>query len=69
MAEVKSFVPKKTLSMQLGKCTVYIYPHFSASMQAVEKVYGFMINKAVPEASDTLFKMKIQAFGDLTSTT
>eukprot|EP00957_Ditylum_brightwellii_P076013 5778190-Ditylum_brightwellii.AAC.1 len=69
MLEVKNFVPKKTISMQVGKCTVYIYPHFSTGRPATEKAYAFMLNKAALEASDTSFKTKIQAFGHLTSTT
>eukprot|EP00957_Ditylum_brightwellii_P157911 12020094-Ditylum_brightwellii.AAC.1 len=38
-------------------------------MPATEKAYGFMLNKAALEASDTSFKIKIQAFGNLTSAT
>eukprot|EP00957_Ditylum_brightwellii_P167327 12738522-Ditylum_brightwellii.AAC.1 len=69
MAEVKSFAPKKAITLQLGKGTVYVYPHFTAGMQSTEKAYGFMIDKATLEVADGPYKTKIQMFGDLTGTT
>eukprot|EP00957_Ditylum_brightwellii_P148885 11335055-Ditylum_brightwellii.AAC.1 len=69
MEQVNNFLPKKNISLQLGKATVYVYPHFTAGMPTAEKAFGFMVIKSALKAADLTGKARLQSLGDLTSTT
>ncbi len=68
-SELKSFVPKDNVSLNLGKTTIYVYPHISEEMSNTEKAYSFLVNKSALEATDINPKVRLQSFSDLTGTT
>jgi uncharacterized Zn finger protein (UPF0148 family) len=68
-AEDQSFVPKDNVSLNLGKTTIYVYPHISEEMSATEKAYSFLVNKSALESADVSPKVRLQSFSDLTGTT
>jgi uncharacterized Zn finger protein (UPF0148 family) len=68
-SELKSFVPKDNVSLNLGKTTIYVYPHISEEMSNTEKAYSFLVNKSALESTDINPKVRLQSFSDLTGTT
>ena len=68
-SELKSFVPKDNVSLNLGKTTIYVYPHISEEMSNTEKAYSFLVNKSALEATDVNPKVRLQSLSDLTGTT
>ncbi len=68
-AEDQSFVPKDNVSLNLGKTTIYVYPHILEEMSATEKAYSFLVNKSALESADVSPKVRLQSFSDLTGTT
>ena len=68
-AEDQSFVPKDNVSLNLGKTTIYVYPHISEEMSATEKAYSFLVNKSALESADVSPKVRLQSFSDLTGPT
>jgi hypothetical protein len=68
-SELKSFVPKDNVSLNLGKTTIYVYPHISEEMSNTEKAYSFLVNKSALESADINPKIRLQSLSDLTGTT
>ena len=68
-SDLKSFVPKDNVSLNLGKTTIYVYPHISEEMSNTEKAYSFLVNKSALESTDINPKVRLQSFSDLTGTT
>jgi uncharacterized Zn finger protein (UPF0148 family) len=68
-SDLKSFVPKDNVGLNLGKTTIYVYPHVSEEMSNNEKAYSFLVNKSALESADVSPKVRLQSFSDLTGTT
>jgi hypothetical protein len=50
-SDLQSFVPKDNVSLNLGKTTIYVYPHISEEMSNNEKAYSFLVNKLSLESA------------------
>ena len=68
-SDLNSFVPKDNVGLNLGKTTIYVYPHVSEEMSSNEKAYSFLVNKSALESADVSPKVCLQSFSDLTGTT
>jgi hypothetical protein len=68
-SDLQSFVPKDNVSLNLGKTTIYVYPHISEEMSNNEKAYSFLVNKSSLMSADVNPKVRLQSFSDLTGTT
>jgi hypothetical protein len=68
-SDLQSFVPKDNVSLNLGKTTIYVYPHISEEMWNNEKAYSFLVNKLSLESADANPKVRLQSLSDLTETT
>jgi hypothetical protein len=45
-SDLQSFIPKDNAGLNLGKTTIYVYPHISEDMSNTEKAYSFLVNKS-----------------------
>jgi hypothetical protein len=45
-SDLQSFVRKENVSLNLGKMTIYVYPHISEDISNNEKAYSFLVNKS-----------------------
>ena len=68
-SDLQLFVPKDNVGLNLGKTTIYVYPHISEEMSNNEKAYSFLVNKSALESADVSPKVRLQSFSDLTGTT
>jgi hypothetical protein len=68
-SDLISFVPKDNVGLNLGKTTIYVYPHISEEMSNNEKAYLFLVNKSALESAYVTPKVRLQSFSDLTGTT
>jgi hypothetical protein len=69
-AEDQSFIPNDNVSLNLGKTTIYVYPHILEEMSHMEKASSFLVNKsALESAKDVSPKVCLQSFSDLTGNT
>jgi hypothetical protein len=68
-SDLQSFAPKDNVGLNLGKMTIYVYPHISEEMSTNEKLYSFLVNKSALEMADVNPKVRLQSFIDLTGTT
>jgi hypothetical protein len=66
---LQTFIPKDNVGLNLGKTTIYVYPHISEEMSNTEKAYSFLVNKSALESADVNPKVRLQSFSDLTGTT
>jgi hypothetical protein len=50
-----SFVPKKdSVTLNLGKQTIYVYPSVAEDMSYSERLYTFMLNKSALSSANVL---------------
>eukprot|EP00957_Ditylum_brightwellii_P087918 6695328-Ditylum_brightwellii.AAC.1 len=69
MNGIKSFAPKKTEALHIGRSMAYVCPQFISGMTPTKKAFGFMINKSALEAAEVSAKARLQVLDDLTGTT
>jgi hypothetical protein len=68
-SDLQSFVPKDNVDLNLGKTTIYLYPHILEEMSNNEKAYSFLVNKSVLELAEVSPKVRLKSFSNLTGTT